>query len=84
MINLRVLNTRGSVFGCVIFFLPSPFFLNTCLNLSDKQQIEEIIGVDLTHSVLRFNCKANDDLIQTTDQDTFFPEKLRRKQLEKQ
>jgi len=54
------------------------------LNLSDKQQIEEIIGVDLTHSVLRFNCKANDDLIQTTDQDTFFPEKIRRKQLEKQ
>lgn len=76
IINLRVLNTRGSVFGCVIFF---PFFLNTCINLLDKQQIEEIIGVDLTHSVLRFNCKANDGLIQTTDQETSIPEQLRRK-----
>ncbi|MBC3659856.1 hypothetical protein H8I12_03935 [Bacillus pumilus] len=45
----------------------------------DKQQIEEIIGVDLTHSVLRFNCKANDGLIQTTDQETSIPEQLRRK-----
>ncbi len=57
----------------------SPFFLNTCFNLLDKQQIEEIIGVDLTHSVLRFNCKANDGLIQTTDQETSIPEQLRRK-----